>query len=249
MARRRLRSPHRPRRRRHVELGYRPDGRLDHVDNLDDHHGFTYDARGQLATQTTTEGLYAYGYDELGRNTRIDFPDGHRDNFGHPFGLLNYDYTWHVGDRTTILSQGLLDPWGDAARAFNVGLLVDRPDRLAFYLGFRHIDPVGTDAVVAATTYALSPKYVVTWATSYDFGDNKWHTAPGNDVGFDRPYAIYHNGLPADFLPITNGCGEFLLWEFPLAFWWAHSRTLRFADGPDEVHRRQIGRLELRKHS
>jgi acyl-CoA dehydrogenase len=35
---------------------------------------------------------------------------------------------------------------------------------------------------------------------------------------------------------------------FPLAFWWAHSRTLRFADGPDEVHRRQIGRLELRKH-
>src|SRR5262249_57410239 len=35
---------------------------------------------------------------------------------------------------------------------------------------------------------------------------------------------------------------------FPLAFWWAHSRTLRFADGPDEVHRRQIGRLEGRRH-
>src|SRR4029450_5869530 len=26
--------------------------------------------------------------------------------------------------------------------------------------------------------------------------------------------------------------------EFPLAFMWAPSRTLRFADGPDEVHRR-----------
>src|SRR5215475_3234575 len=37
--------------------------------------------------------------------------------------------------------------------------------------------------------------------------------------------------------------------EFPLASMWAHSRTLRFADGPDEVHRRQIGRLELRKHA
>jgi acyl-CoA dehydrogenase len=35
---------------------------------------------------------------------------------------------------------------------------------------------------------------------------------------------------------------------FPLAAMWAHSRALRFADGPDEVHRRQIGRLELRKH-
>jgi acyl-CoA dehydrogenase len=35
---------------------------------------------------------------------------------------------------------------------------------------------------------------------------------------------------------------------FPLATMWAHSRTLRFADGPDEVHRRQIARLELKKH-
>ena len=36
--------------------------------------------------------------------------------------------------------------------------------------------------------------------------------------------------------------------EWPLAAMWANSRSLRFADGPDEVHRRQIGRLELRKH-
>ena len=37
--------------------------------------------------------------------------------------------------------------------------------------------------------------------------------------------------------------------EFWLASAWAHSRTLRLADGPDEVHRRQIGRLELKKYS
>ncbi len=35
--------------------------------------------------------------------------------------------------------------------------------------------------------------------------------------------------------------------EFMLAYWWAHSRTLRLADGPDEVHRNQIARLELRR--
>jgi len=34
---------------------------------------------------------------------------------------------------------------------------------------------------------------------------------------------------------------------FPLASMYAHSRTLRLADGPDEVHRNQIGRLELRR--
>ena len=32
---------------------------------------------------------------------------------------------------------------------------------------------------------------------------------------------------------------------FPLAQMYAHQRTLRLADGPDEVHRDQVGRLEL----
>jgi acyl-CoA dehydrogenase len=29
---------------------------------------------------------------------------------------------------------------------------------------------------------------------------------------------------------------------------YAHSRTLRFADGPDEVHRNAIAKRELAKH-
>jgi acyl-CoA dehydrogenase len=37
--------------------------------------------------------------------------------------------------------------------------------------------------------------------------------------------------------------------DFGLARDWANSRTLRFADGPDEVHRRAIARLELRKQA
>jgi acyl-CoA dehydrogenase len=37
--------------------------------------------------------------------------------------------------------------------------------------------------------------------------------------------------------------------EFSLAAAYASARALRFADGPDEVHRNQIGRLELRKYN
>jgi acyl-CoA dehydrogenase len=36
--------------------------------------------------------------------------------------------------------------------------------------------------------------------------------------------------------------------DFGLALAYAHARTLRLADGPDEVHRNQIGRLELRRY-
>ena len=36
--------------------------------------------------------------------------------------------------------------------------------------------------------------------------------------------------------------------DFFLAAYYAHARKIRFADGPDEVHRHQLGRLELAKY-
>ena len=37
--------------------------------------------------------------------------------------------------------------------------------------------------------------------------------------------------------------------DFGLAKAYSHARTLRLADGPDEVHRNQIGRIELKKYN
>jgi acyl-CoA dehydrogenase len=36
--------------------------------------------------------------------------------------------------------------------------------------------------------------------------------------------------------------------DFPLAAFWAGARTLRLADGPDEVHLEALAKLELAKH-
>jgi hypothetical protein len=57
------------------------------------------------------------------------------------------------------------------------------------------------------------------WRSLYDWKDDRWHTAPGAKVSFDRPYTFYYNMLPVAVAPLSNGSGEFLLWEFPLAFW------------------------------
>ncbi len=46
----------------------------------------------------------------------------------------------------------------------------------------------------------------------------------------------------------THGAGG-ISQDFPLAQLWASARTLRFADGPDEVHKRSLARRELRKYS
>ncbi|MAU95052.1 MAG: acyl-CoA dehydrogenase [Fulvimarina sp.] len=42
--------------------------------------------------------------------------------------------------------------------------------------------------------------------------------------------------------------GQGISQDTPLARMWTHVRTLRLADGPDAVHRRQVARWELAKH-
>jgi hypothetical protein len=50
----------------------------------------------------------------------------------------------------------------------------------------------------------------------YDDGRNEWYWGGGVLVGFRRPYGKYCQILDA---PLSLGSGEWLLWEFPLAYW------------------------------
>jgi hypothetical protein len=50
----------------------------------------------------------------------------------------------------------------------------------------------------------------------YDDGITEWALKPGIRISYDRPYGKYCQILDA---PLSQGSGEFLLWEFPLAYW------------------------------
>ncbi len=67
------------------------------------------------------------------------------------------------------------------------------------------------------TTWAAYNRWPDVWSL-YDEGTppHNWYTGPGVSVSFDRPYARYRQIFDA---PLSQGSGEFLLWEFPLAFW------------------------------
>jgi hypothetical protein len=67
------------------------------------------------------------------------------------------------------------------------------------------------------TTWAAYNRWPDLWSL-YDEGTppHNWYTGPGVAVSFDRPYARYRQIFDA---PLSQGSGEFLLWEFPLAFW------------------------------
>jgi acyl-CoA dehydrogenase len=48
-------------------------------------------------------------------------------------------------------------------------------------------------------------------------------------------------------MQVHGGAG--MCQDFPLAYFYTAARTLRFADGPDEVHRNAIAKLEIGKHA
>lgn len=50
----------------------------------------------------------------------------------------------------------------------------------------------------------------------YDDGKNEWYWGGDIQVSFNRPYGRYCQIFDA---PLSQGSGEFLLWEFPMAYW------------------------------
>jgi hypothetical protein len=50
----------------------------------------------------------------------------------------------------------------------------------------------------------------------YDDGKEQWYWGGGVQISYNRPYGKYCQIFDA---PLSTGSGEFLLWEFPIAYW------------------------------
>lgn len=57
------------------------------------------------------------------------FPNSTRDNFSQTAGLIGGRYAWHVGERTSLLANGLVDVFSGGMELWNFGVLNQRSTR------------------------------------------------------------------------------------------------------------------------
>ncbi len=174
------------------------DNRVDTLDTID---VLQLGVRQRWQTQRGFPGReHVIDWMTLDLNASI-FPHSRRDNFGNRFGILEYDWTWNVGDMTAITSQGWMEPERNGPRVFDIGTLLNRSDNTSLYIGYRHIDPLESRAVVGSVTYSFSTKYAMTASTVWDFGtDTKAYNFALTRIGTDLRMSLgvsYNSNLEA----------------------------------------------------
>jgi hypothetical protein len=98
-----------------------------------------------------------------------------------------------------------------------VGKLTAEKEELQSYVIFIVRDDRPCDFLFQCsdTTWAAYNRWPDHYAL-YNDGKQEWYQGKGVRVSWDRPYGKYCQVLDA---PLSQGSGEFFLWEFPLAFW------------------------------
>ena len=104
------------------------------------------------------------------------------------------------------------------------------PEKYQAYMIFIVKDDRETDFIFQCSdlTWQSYNKWPA-WHSLYDEAHIPWKGSSGTVLtksSFNRPYCIFVNGLPMrrigkryGFEGLTNGSGEFILWEYPLAYW------------------------------
>lgn len=98
------------------------------------------------------------------------FPRANRDNFGEDFGLAQYNFRWHIGDRLTFLSDGNYEFFAMGQKTVSAGMQLTRPTNGSLYLGYRSLSgPFDMQVLISSLSYRLSPKWAGMASLSYNF--------------------------------------------------------------------------------
>jgi hypothetical protein len=100
-----------------------------------------------------------------------------------------------------------------------LGTLTEQREGVQSYVIFIVRDDRACDFLFQCsdTTWAAYNRWPDYWSLYDDDTPGRpWYVGPGVGVSFDRPYGKYRQILNA---PLSQGSGEYLLWEFPLAYW------------------------------
>lgn len=98
-----------------------------------------------------------------------------------------------------------------------VGKLTEQRDGLQSYVIFIVRDDREADFMFQCsdTTWNAYNRWPDQYAL-YDNGESEWYLGPNTATSFNRPYGKYCQVVDT---PLSIGSGEFMLWEFPMAFW------------------------------
>ena len=132
-------------------------------------------------------------------------------NFGQTMGLWQYDFRWHVGDRTTILSSADVDFFSGGQQLFTVGALLNRTPRGSFFIGFNEFGgPIQASVLTGSYTYRMSPKWASSFGTAVNLrganiGQNFQLTRIGESFlmtfGFNVDYSRNNVGVTFNLEP------------------------------------------------
>jgi hypothetical protein len=172
-------------------------------DTLNDVQSFQMDIRQRLQTKRGLPGNQHVVDWMVLDVAATAFPESSQ-NFGSNWAFMEYNYIWNIGDRTTLVSNGWLDPIENGARTFQIGGYYNRSDRTSLYLGFRDIFPVESRPLTAGFTYIFSPKYAISAFSSYDFGTNM---SLANSVVFSRTGTDVQVNLGFTYNAMQNNFG------------------------------------------
>lgn len=127
------------------------------------------------------------------------YPNPNRDDFGANWGLVNYDFAYHLGDRLTLQSDAFFDFFPQGQKTWSVGASLNKPPRVNLYMGIRSFSgPFTYNTVTLTESYQLSPKWLATASTSFalnnkgNIGENFTFTRVGE--AFVTSLAFYVDG-------------------------------------------------------